>query len=95
MAMDFMIIQPMSAECERAFSAAGRMVTFMRARLDALIIGICQVLRFWYLAGVLPEAGLEMAPVNLGDLSMTESAGEDEDLQYSDDRSATSDSDLG
>jgi hypothetical protein len=43
------------------------------------------------LAGVLPEAGLEMAPVDLGDLSMTESAGEDEDLQYNDDKSATSD----
>jgi hypothetical protein len=44
-AMDFMTIQSMSAECERAFSAAGRMVTPIRARLDAGIVGICQVLR--------------------------------------------------
>jgi hypothetical protein len=95
MAMDFIIIQPMLVEFEKAFSAAGRMVTFMRARLNASIIGIYQMLRFWYLAGVLPEAGLEMAPVDLWDLSMTESAGEDEDLQYNNDRSATSNSDLG
>jgi hypothetical protein len=59
MAIDFITIKPMLAKCERAFSATGRMVTFMRARLDALIIGIYQVLRSWYLAGVLPEAGLE------------------------------------
>jgi hypothetical protein len=52
MAMDFMTIQPMSAECERAFSAAGRMVPPTRARLDAMTIGICQVLRSWYGAGV-------------------------------------------
>lgn len=42
----------MSAECERAFSAAGRMVTPLRNSLEAQTIGICQVLRSWYQAGI-------------------------------------------
>ncbi|KJZ71564.1 hypothetical protein HIM_09033 [Hirsutella minnesotensis 3608] len=53
MALDFLTVQPMSAECERLFSAAGRMVTPLRSRLDADIIGICQVLRSWLRAGVI------------------------------------------
>jgi hypothetical protein len=93
MAMNFMTIQPMSAKCERIFSAAGRMVKFMRARLDASIIGICQILRSWYKADVLPKTNLEMAPVKLGSYGKVESDGGDGNSQYSDYRSATSESD--
>ncbi|KAJ0132354.1 Uncharacterized protein HZ326_24576, partial [Fusarium oxysporum f. sp. albedinis] len=40
MALDFLTIQPMSAECERLFSAAGKMVSGLRTNLDAEIIAI-------------------------------------------------------
>jgi hypothetical protein len=43
----------MSAECERLFSAAGRMVTPLRRRLDVQVIGTCQVLRLWLRAGII------------------------------------------
>jgi hypothetical protein len=55
MALDFLTIQPMSAECERLFSAAGRMTMPLRSLLDAEIISICQVLRSWYSAGIVKE----------------------------------------
>ncbi|KAM5529009.1 hAT family dimerization domain protein [Fusarium oxysporum f. sp. phaseoli] len=53
MALVFLTIQPMSAECERLFSAAGRMVTPLRSRLEAQVIGTCQVLRSWLRAGII------------------------------------------
>ncbi len=55
MAPDFLTIQPMSAECERLFSAAGQMVTPLRSRLEAHVIGICQVLRSWLRAGIIRD----------------------------------------
>ncbi|KAM3465658.1 hypothetical protein MY5147_009220 [Beauveria neobassiana] len=55
MALDFLTIQPMSAECERLFSAAGKMISSLRTDLDAEIIGICQVLRSWYRAGLIKD----------------------------------------
>ncbi|KAF4472338.1 restless-like transposase [Fusarium albosuccineum] len=55
MALDFLTIQPMSAECERLFSAAGKMVSGLRTNLDAEIIAICQVLRSWYRAGIIKD----------------------------------------
>jgi hypothetical protein len=45
MALDFLTIQAMSAECERAFSAAGKMVVAERNRLEVEAIAICQILR--------------------------------------------------
>ncbi|RKK07365.1 hypothetical protein BFJ66_g18493 [Fusarium oxysporum f. sp. cepae] len=63
MALDFLTIQPMSAECERLFAAAGRMVTPLRSRLDADIIGMCQVLRSWLRAGVIDELDELFLPV--------------------------------
>jgi hypothetical protein len=57
MALDFLTIQAMSAECERMFSAAGRMVTPIRASLDAQVIGICQVVRSWLRAGIVSNKG--------------------------------------
>lgn len=55
MALDILTVQAMSAECERLFSAAGRMVTALRNRLDAKIIELCQVLRSWHRAGLLRQ----------------------------------------
>ncbi|KAM5529050.1 hAT family dimerization domain protein [Fusarium oxysporum f. sp. phaseoli] len=62
MALDFLTIQPMSAECERMFAAAGRMVTPLRNRLDADIIGMCQVLRSWLRAGVIDDLDVSLLP---------------------------------
>ncbi|KJZ68671.1 hypothetical protein HIM_11943 [Hirsutella minnesotensis 3608] len=64
MALDFLTIQPMSAECERLFSAAGRMVTPLRSQLDAETIGMCQVLRSWLRAGVIDDLDVMLIPVN-------------------------------
>ncbi|EJP69829.1 restless-like transposase [Beauveria bassiana ARSEF 2860] len=64
MAMDFLTIQAMSAECERLFSAAGRMVTPLRSRLDADMIGMCQVLRSWLRAGVIDDLDVLLVPVD-------------------------------
>jgi len=55
MALDFLTIQPMSAECERLFSSAGQMMTPQRTALDAVILSICQCLRSWFRAGVLDD----------------------------------------
>ena len=55
MALDLLTIQPMSTECERLFSAAGKMVSGLRTNLDAEIIAICQVLRSWYRAGLIKD----------------------------------------
>jgi hypothetical protein len=93
MAMDFLTIQPMLAECERAFSSAGKMVVATRARLDVSMIGICQVLRSWYLAGVLPKTDTEWSPVNVADRKNGENDGEIQELPYRDDSLSTSDID--
>ncbi|RYP51798.1 hypothetical protein DL768_002945 [Monosporascus sp. mg162] len=70
MALDFLTIQPMSAECERFFSATGRMVNELRNRLDVMLIEMCQTLRSWHRAGVInnfdvlftsPDEAREMA----------------------------------
>jgi hypothetical protein len=55
MALDFLTIEPMSAECERLFSAAGRMVTPLRSQLEARVIGTCQVLRSRLRAGIIRD----------------------------------------
>ncbi|KJZ71511.1 hypothetical protein HIM_09099 [Hirsutella minnesotensis 3608] len=62
MALDFLTIQPMSAKCERLFSAAGRMVTPLRSQLDAETIGMCQVLRSWLRAGVIDDLDVMLLP---------------------------------
>jgi hypothetical protein len=54
----------MSAECGKVFSAAGKMVITSRNKLEAEVIGICQILRSWYLAGVIKEAAdVDLAPL--------------------------------
>jgi hypothetical protein len=93
MVMDFLTIQPMSAECERAFSAAGRMVVSTRARLDAETIGICQILRSWYRANVLPNTDIKLAPVDLDISHIITSNSDNEELEYRGQKLATSDID--
>ena len=80
MALDFLTIQAMSAECERLFSAAGRMVTPLRSRLDADMIGMCQVLRSWLREGVIEDLDLLLVPPDrCGDATEVESEGEEEE----------------
>ena len=55
MALDFLTVPSMSAECERLFSAAKRMVVASRRNLDADVISLCQVLRSWYRAGIIKD----------------------------------------
>jgi hypothetical protein len=43
----------MSAECERLFSSAGRMMTQQRLSLDAVMVSMCQVLWPSYQTGPL------------------------------------------
>jgi hypothetical protein len=75
MAADFMTVQPMSAECERLSSAAGRMVTPLRNQLEASTIAICQVLRSWLQAGIVEEVDpmlLDKADDTMGEDSVEE-----------------------
>jgi hypothetical protein len=55
MALDFLMIQSISAECERLFSAAGQIVVPQRSNLQARTIGMCQVLRSWFRAGIIKD----------------------------------------
>ncbi|KAM4061276.1 transposase-like protein [Hirsutella rhossiliensis] len=55
MAFDMLSIPPMSAECERAFSFAGLMVTRLRSRLQANTINAGQAIRSWLKAGLIPD----------------------------------------
>lgn len=48
----------MSAECERLFSAAVRMVTPLRSLWEASTIAICLVLWSWLQAGIVEEVDL-------------------------------------
>jgi hypothetical protein len=52
MAIDVLSAMPMSADCERLFSATGLMVSPLRSRLEASTIGITQKLRSWSRAGL-------------------------------------------
>jgi hypothetical protein len=61
--LGFLIIQAMSAECERVFSAAGKMVVAERNRLEVEAIAMCQVLRLWYLAGVIKDSNTGLEPL--------------------------------
>lgn len=45
----------MSAECERLFSAAGKMISGLQTDLDAEIIAIFQFLRSWYRDGLVKD----------------------------------------
>ena len=53
MALDFLTIQSMSAECERLFSAAGHLLDASRSRLDIRLVDLSMRLRSWYRAGII------------------------------------------
>jgi hypothetical protein len=53
MAIDVLSVPAMAAECERAFSSAGSMVSPQRTRLDASTIAVTQTVRSWLKAGLL------------------------------------------
>lgn len=55
MAFDMLSVPPMSAECERAFSFAGLMVTRLRNRLETNTIDAAQAIRSWLKAGLIPD----------------------------------------
>jgi hypothetical protein len=55
MALDFLSIQLMSAECEYLFSAARSMVLPLRYRLKAQVIRTYQVLRSWLRASIIRD----------------------------------------
>ncbi|KAJ3499546.1 hypothetical protein NLG97_g234 [Lecanicillium saksenae] len=52
MASDLLSIPSMSAETERSFSSAGRMVSPLRTRLDRHTIGMAQSMRSWSREGI-------------------------------------------
>lgn len=54
MASDLLSIPTMSAETERSFSSAGKMVTPLRTRLDRHTIGMAQSMRSWSREGIVP-----------------------------------------
>lgn len=53
MATDLLSIPTMSAETERSFSSAGKMVSAVRSRLDRHTIGMAQSLRSWCREGII------------------------------------------
>lgn len=53
MASDLLSIPSMSAETERSFSSAGKMVSPLRTRLDRHTIGMAQSMRSWSREGVI------------------------------------------
>lgn len=64
MALDFLTIQSMSAECERLISGEEHMVTSCRNRLDAHTISMSQVLRSWLRGGLIDELDPLFLPVS-------------------------------
>jgi hypothetical protein len=57
------------------------------------MIGTNQVLRSWYLAGMLPKTDTEWSPVNVADRKNGENDGEIQELLHRDDSLSTSDID--
>ena len=53
MALDKLAIPAMSAECERVFSSAKKMVTVERNRLSEDIIQACECLKAWWDNGIM------------------------------------------
>ena len=74
-----MTVQAMRAECERLFSAAGRMVTPFRNRLEASTIAICQVLWSWLQAGIVEE--VDPMPLDEADDTMSEKSVEEKSVR--------------
>lgn len=72
MALDILSVAPMSAEVERLFSSAGKMLAPDRSRLEANTIGITQTVRSWLRAGYIStEEKLLHGPDEFSDDAMT------------------------
>lgn len=65
MALDMLSILPMSADVERLFSTAGRMVRDDRANLDASTIGMTQTVRSWLRGGYIRSTETLLEEVKL------------------------------
>jgi hypothetical protein len=55
MALDLLSVQAISAEYERLFFAAGRLLSLMRSNLDIQLVGIILTLRSWHRAGIMKD----------------------------------------
>lgn len=73
MALDFLLVQPMSAECERLFSSSKQMVTDVRRNLESEMISMCQCLRSWYRSGIVQDVAAEL--LDLSDTDQVEEIG--------------------
>ena len=72
MALDILSVAPMSAEVERLFSSAGKMLAPDRSRLEANTIGITQTVRSWLRAGYIStEEKLLHGPDEFSDNAIT------------------------
>jgi hypothetical protein len=77
-ALNFLTIQSMPAECKRLFLAAGQMVVPQWSNLLVRTVGMCQVLRLWFQAGIIDK----LSPLFL---SITEEKRELESIHLNDD----------
>jgi hypothetical protein len=78
MALDFLTIQAMSVKFERIFSAAGKMVVAERNRLKVEVIFMCQVLRLWYLVGVIKDSNTGLEPLQVSESGEDDENSDDE-----------------
>ncbi|KAK7928516.1 hypothetical protein PG985_005514 [Apiospora marii] len=67
MALDTLTIPAMSAECERLFSAAGRLLNSPRSSLDIVIVSMCMALRSWLRAGILHDEEVDQAVISVAE----------------------------
>jgi hypothetical protein len=65
MALEMLSILPMSADVERLFSTAGRMVRDDRANLGASTIGMTQTVRSWLRGGYISSTEKLLEEVKL------------------------------
>jgi hypothetical protein len=63
----------MSAECEKVFPAAGKIMVPERNRLKVEAITMCQILRSWFAADVIKDLNADLEP-----LKFNEDSGDDE-----------------
>ncbi|KAK8013477.1 hypothetical protein PG991_009070 [Apiospora marii] len=65
MALDTLTIPAMSAECERLFSAAGRLLNSTRSSLEIVIVSMCMALRPWLRAGILHDEEVDQTVISV------------------------------
>ena len=67
MALDTLTIPAMSAECERLFSAAGRLLNSSRSSLDIVIASMCMALRSWLRADNLHDEEVDQTIISVAE----------------------------